>query len=347
VTPEMLAGAGLALAAGIVAVVVSRRWWRGGLAARRSTPTILAAAAACLLLAAGTAALESGCRPGVGAGGTRPDGTAGPACLLSRTGPAGGPAGEVAREPAPTGPGVGSTGAARPGDARRAATAARSVPGPAEVGEDGQVHGQRPFLHSRHVRIACAECHGPAERHRTPVAWTARTCNACHHDPARDFACAACHQEQTYAGPRRVQATMGLTVWEAPRRRLLPFDHEDHARTGCRDCHQTPVTLAPRECSTCHVDHHRPDAVCTQCHVLPDTAVHGLEVHLTCSGSGCHSAATAQRPVLSRTFCLTCHAEQQDHYPGGNCSDCHMTPAIGSAGAGERRTTPAARAALR
>jgi hypothetical protein len=140
---------------------------------------------------------------------------------------------------------------------------------------------------------------------------------------------------------------MGLTVWEAPRRRLLPFDHEDHERVGCRDCHQTPVTLAPRECSTCHVDHHRPDAACTQCHVLPDAAVHGLEVHLTCSGSGCHSAATAQRPVLSRTFCLTCHAEQQDHYPGGNCSDCHMTPGIRPVGAGERRTALTARAALR
>jgi hypothetical protein len=120
---------------------------------------------------------------------------------------------------------------------------------------------------------------------------------------------------------------MNLTVWDEPRSRSLPFEHETHGTFTCQECHTGPVLLAVEKgCADCHDDHHRPGAECSQCHLPTEPGVHGLEVHLTCTSSGCHAGTAGERPALTRNMCLTCHQEQLDHEPGLDCQKCHMVP---------------------
>lgn len=185
----------------------------------------------------------------------------------------------------------------------------------------------RPFLHRQHEAVSCTQCHGTAVEHGVVTVRTARDCAACHHDPGRRFACADCHAGRDLTGPWGVPAPMDLTVWDAPRTRTLPFDHEAHETLACQECHTGPVMLAVETtCAACHADHHRPEADCSRCHVPAEDGAHGLQVHLTCTSSGCHAGSAGERPALTRSLCLTCHAEQRDHEPGLSCHACHMVP---------------------
>jgi hypothetical protein len=128
---------------------------------------------------------------------------------------------------------------------------------------------------------------------------------------------------------RLVRTTMQLTVWDSARPRGLPFSHDTHGAVACAECHRTAITLAPnRECRSCHVPHHRPQATCTTCHVPAPTGVHRENVHLSCAGSGCHDPAVAPAAAASRTLCLTCHAQQVTHEPGRACAGCHRIPGV-------------------
>ncbi len=185
----------------------------------------------------------------------------------------------------------------------------------------------RPFLHREHETLSCTQCHGTADEHGVLTVRTAQECAACHHDPVRGYSCESCHPATGPVDPRPVPAPMDLTVWDGPRSRDLPFDHQLHEEITCQECHTGPVFMAVETtCAACHEDHHRPNAECSQCHQPAEEGVHGLEVHLTCTSSGCHAGTAGERPALTRTLCLTCHTDQRDHEPGLTCQDCHMIP---------------------
>jgi len=185
----------------------------------------------------------------------------------------------------------------------------------------------RPFVHHEHAVLSCEECHGRDGEHGVVTVRTPQQCAACHHDPARPWECGDCHPGEQYSPLRQVASTMSLTVRDEPFLRDLPFDHELHGTLECRECHTGPVMLAvERECASCHQDHHRPEADCARCHLPAEPGVHGLQVHLTCTSSGCHAGEAGERPALTRTLCLACHQEQRDHEPGLSCQGCHMVP---------------------
>jgi hypothetical protein len=182
----------------------------------------------------------------------------------------------------------------------------------------------RPFVHERHEAVQCTACHGTGERHGTLLVKTPLQCAACHHDAAQPRACAVCHAD-ALPEPRSVQRVFASGIFVEPRLRRLPFAHARHAELPCRDCHTTPVTLAPeRPCTSCHEAHHRPAAECAACHQPPGPPVHDAGVHLSCAGAGCHAAAVAPALSQSRTVCLACHPRQQAHEPGGACASCHL-----------------------
>ncbi len=187
----------------------------------------------------------------------------------------------------------------------------------------------RPFLHREHEAVSCTECHGTDVEHGVMTVRTARDCAQCHHDPGRGYECAECHSPERIYGERPVDARMTFTVRDEPAFRELPFNHERHEDLSCQECHTGPVMMAVElECASCHDDHHRPEAECSQCHLPADDA-HGLDVHLTCYGSGCH-ASEVTRPEWTRNVCLTCHTDQRDHEPGLSCEGCHRVPAVGT-----------------
>jgi hypothetical protein len=201
---------------------------------------------------------------------------------------------------------------------------------PRPPGESFRVPGMdRPFRHADHRRVTCGDCHRVDERHRATRVWTARDCSACHHgEAAALLGCTSCHERASFVAPRLTATPMKLSVWDTTRVRDLLFEHDRHAAVGCLDCHRRGMDLPPENCATCHVDHHRPEANCSQCHRAPEPAVHPLAAHATCTGAGCHAAEVTTRPMLSRQFCLVCHGEQGDHRPGRVCVDCHIKPAL-------------------
>lgn len=185
----------------------------------------------------------------------------------------------------------------------------------------------RPFAHGQHEAVSCTECHGRQGEHGVITVQTPRDCAACHHDPGRGFECGDCHPGGDLAVPRQVSTTVTLTVWEEPRSRQLSFEHEYHESLQCQECHTSSVLLtAEPDCAACHDDHHRPEADCSSCHEPAESEAHGLEVHLTCTSSGCHAGTAGDRPALTRSMCLTCHQNQRDHEPGLDCQNCHMIP---------------------
>jgi hypothetical protein len=141
-------------------------------------------------------------------------------------------------------------------------------------------------------------------------------------------------------GTARVVTTIRAARWSA--RRVTPGNGSpsscssrqpcDCRPTGacgrtCGDCHRADVTLqVDRECASCHASHHTATAECAACHVPAKAGVHNADVHLSCAGSGCHASAAAPSPTLSRNLCLTCHAAQRTHEPGGVCAECHHIP---------------------
>jgi hypothetical protein len=175
-----------------------------------------------------------------------------------------------------------------------------------------------PAGHGAHVgQLDCEDCHrseGPAR------AVSPEECASCHHDPNSSRGCADCHTDPVVLST--VQS-FALEVWDAPRSRTLDFSHDAHEATACAACHTGSPSPTPESCASCHDDHHDGSVTCASCHEVAGSAAHGVEVHRTCSGSGCHRApeveALATRPVV----CLACHVEQADHETGGDCIECH------------------------
>jgi hypothetical protein len=187
---------------------------------------------------------------------------------------------------------------------------------------------QRPrfpgFSHGDHRSERCASCHDSRTRHGQLKFTTVVGCQSCHHVGPEREQCASCHRF-VRAGPAKPMPFL-LTVTNRTVSRPVRFAHTAHAGVQCNRCHAATPDRAPTNavCSSCHDDHHGPTATCSGCHQnsAAIAADHRLADHATCASSSCHGAQAGNLPN-SRAMCLTCHAAQQAHRPGGLCNDCH------------------------
>jgi hypothetical protein len=188
------------------------------------------------------------------------------------------------------------------------------------------------FSHNRHREVACTQCHSTERAHGALIVTSIRECRECHHVPPTPAPCASCHRPGEFMAtshrvPQRFQLTAG-----PDRTRQLPFTHAGHDGIACADCHgPTPTRAVTVQCTGCHEQHHEPTRTCISCHVTPPADAHDVASHLTCAGSGCHTPVPFQGVPRTRNLCLSCHQDQVDHEPGGNCADCHPVPRPGTA----------------
>ena len=189
------------------------------------------------------------------------------------------------------------------------------------------------FSHPRHRRLACLTCHDLRSRSRKLTFEPPRGCQICHHQRPAQAQCATCHQPDELTPTRPVQVAVAVESHE-PRRRTVAFSHETHDTLACTNCHTTAVTLQPadsvRTCVGCHEKHHARSRACATCHqsaaIVPPHEL-PVQAHVACDA--CHTPSTVARLVPTRSFCLTCHSPQQDHYAPKECAVCHFqrTPA--------------------
>jgi hypothetical protein len=162
----------------------------------------------------------------------------------------------------------------------------------------------------------------------------ARQCTACHHgNTAIGNKCESCHEASEIGGTHRIATNVSLSVWPAPRSRMLDFAHERHASLSCGSCHAANLNRAvEKTCASCHSEHHEATRSCTSCHPSA-RETHTRQLHITgCGGSGCHMRETTAAITPARAVCLSCHVEQTDHKQGRECAPCHMStwrPATG------------------
>ena len=188
------------------------------------------------------------------------------------------------------------------------------------------------FPHARHTRLACITCHASGTQHGRLTFEAPRGCQICHHQRPQQANCANCHQPGERQQP--VRLTIGIAIRDsAARGRPVDFAHPVHDGLRCVQCHTEPVTLAPapaaKACRECHSDHHAAGRTCATCHTGTQLrTAHRRNVsasHQACDA--CHTATTVALLTPDRSFCLTCHQRQQDHYVRGQCSTCHFLKA--------------------
>lgn len=205
-------------------------------------------------------------------------------------------------------------------DQMQRSTRAESFPHASHAQIDCSVCHQVPVGHGSHQDVACRQCHQSSAT-ATVRALTPAQCQSCHHAADQPRPCVQCHESRPTV--TTVQE-FDLEVWDAPRPRTLSFDHGLHSGLECASCHKALPALTPAEpCGSCHESHHVAEAQCTACHVQPPPGAHDVQVHLSCSGSGCHRAPDVEAIATSRNVCLVCHRQQMDHEPGGDCFQCH------------------------
>jgi hypothetical protein len=184
------------------------------------------------------------------------------------------------------------------------------------------------FSHQRHRRIACITCHTTTSRHATLTFVPPRGCQICHHQRPSRSQCATCHTNDELAPAREASLTVAVPR-QAPRTHAVQFEHAEHKDVACVRCHTMPVTLRPDSsvatCATCHGDHHASGRDCAGCHRNSEiTVAHARPVDAHSRCDECHDARTITALVPTRTFCLTCHSPQVDHYAPRECSECHF-----------------------
>lgn len=190
------------------------------------------------------------------------------------------------------------------------------------------------FQHARHARLPCTDCHGASARRGSMSVRGPESCRSCHHKPDQAAPCVTCH-----AAAIRVVRPAQVTFRVAARRgsavtRSLEFRHEQHARVDCAKCHGAGTDRAVAvTCTTCHADHHAADRNCATCHAGARGG-HDRTVHDGCAR--CHASAPLPSMAASRPLCLTCHAAQRDHHPGGSCATCHAIAQVPVAGGARR-----------
>ncbi|MBI3566907.1 MAG: cytochrome c3 family protein [Gemmatimonadetes bacterium] len=184
------------------------------------------------------------------------------------------------------------------------------------------------FQHARHTSVECVECHGTGERHGKLKFGGPEGCRSCHHGVTQPSTCAACHATAPKA--RDVNVTIHVTGRKTSPTRALRFRHEQHAKLDCKSCHQPDVDrTVEKNCVSCHADHHGPARDCTSCHADARKG-HDLTAHDDCAT--CHKGKGLPALTFTRALCLTCHAAQRNHEPGGDCAACHAVASHGAAG---------------
>lgn len=241
-----------------------------------------------------------------------------------RPGAGGGPSAPGRDAPFPGGPAPEAAEATSPG-----------AEGPSSRADRWREPGTRQdtvrFYHADHRDVECQSCH----RLGQPAALAAEAgwCRECHHSAERtepvEAACLGCHDPGEFgAGDFRLARSLQFSVRDAEIERDLPFRHSTHEELECTKCHQGRPDLSAEgvSCAECHQDHHRIDARCAECHVPASEADHPLEVHVTCSGSGCHASIPFESVPRTRAACLGCHQDLADHRPERDCVACHVLP---------------------
>jgi len=186
------------------------------------------------------------------------------------------------------------------------------------------------FVHAEHRTVECQECHLSEEVHGAVTTTSLRDCRTCHHTQPIMADCAACHDDRSApSDTRQLLRTVSFTVTD-PMSRELPFDHPAHETIECQECHEAGLELSASaiDCASCHEDHHEPEQRCASCHLEAPEPAHTVEVHVGCTGSGCHTDVPGVLNSVPRTrsFCLSCHQELEDHRPGEECEQCHELP---------------------
>jgi hypothetical protein len=197
---------------------------------------------------------------------------------------------------------------------------------------------QARFEHARHESLSCTTCHSTRSGHGDLKVSVARDCQGCHHgNTATARNCVRCHAAGEIGAVRQVATTFALAVWPQPRSRSLAFAHERHARIECGACHaDTRQREVPRDCASCHGDHHTPERDCASCHP-PSRDTHTRALHLAgCAAAGCHERESGAAVSPVRATCLACHAEQRDHKPNRECAPCHLSAWPAAAPGGNR-----------
>lgn len=199
---------------------------------------------------------------------------------------------------------------------------------------------QDAFSHDQHRGVECTACHSNRTRHGEVMVRTQSDCFSCHHSTttASTLGCGSCHGESELGRVRDVTMRLQLSVWDQPRLRGLPFEHDAHSELRCIDCHGGGTTQQVQTtCAACHEDHHPADAStsCLSCHEEHREDAHTADVHTQgCTGSGCHTEPRFSRMERTRNFCETCHQSQVDHEAGELCVNCHLVPTNGASAGG-------------
>jgi hypothetical protein len=188
---------------------------------------------------------------------------------------------------------------------------------------------QDSFPHRPHRKFACIECHTTSSGRTGLTFERPRGCDICHHQAPAASRCSACHQAAELAAARPTALHIAVPK-EQDRVRQVGFSHPTHSRFQCLECHSTTVSMAvapgTATCRSCHEDHHAPARDCGTCHTGYDIkARHGSDVeasHQRCDA--CHPATTIRLLLPNRSFCLTCHEQQRNHYPTRECTVCHL-----------------------
>jgi len=192
------------------------------------------------------------------------------------------------------------------------------------------VAGAGTFPHERHRDLPCATCHESKTEHAKLIMTDFGQCMSCHHGPEQKKPCETCHGDaMPAAGITKREVTVAMSVWDKPRKRSLPFDHDMHSGIlDCDSCHPAASGFAVKaDCASCHDSHHNEDANCIGCHEAPPGDAHDVDIHETFDCSTCHENAFTKIPLEQRNFCLVCHQDKADHNTGKNCASCHkLTP---------------------
>ncbi len=177
-----------------------------------------------------------------------------------------------------------------------------------------------PFRHDPHLAMGfgCDACHKAPS-----MAVERSTCDGCHSlHVASGVDCSSCHTQVP-------QDTLATEVGR--------FLHQPHDDMGfsCATCHQPAGGAGrPEVCAPCHSLHHVPTTDCRLCHTGDPKSSHMAELAHVTACTACHTGSDqAGLTKWSRTMCLACHQDKEEHSGGMECEVCHqMAPLPGGGG---------------
>ena len=183
------------------------------------------------------------------------------------------------------------------------------------------------FSHPIHKKLACLTCHVTTSGAKLTFEQP-RGCQICHHQQPETSNCRQCHEQGSL--PEATAVTFAVAAAGKPARtRTVGFAHAVHDSVPCTACHGQKVTLgvvdSALSCNGCHAQHHEAGRDCATCHRSAETlAAHQAPVRPHTACDACHTTARIAELRPTRSFCLACHEATVDHYPGRECTTCHL-----------------------